>query len=1560
MRRATLLFALAATAWATEAVAKPLYITVPRAYGTDEPVVVDVAFSRRQPVELRVLRPKDVTKFVQSQANLRRAYEEPKLEINTGRYLARGLNALRSPANDLLSAIDPELRRALAVDLPERQPVGRGGTRLADGPEHLVDIPANTTLVERRWLDLELGGAEMEFSVPGFDGWGSRGEFEQRTVSLGKMTPGLYVLQIVQGRVEGQVLAVVSDLSVQVKQTDGEVLVRVAGRDQKPRPDAEVAVFSAAGAGPKGTTNQRGEATLATDEPKLVVLAKVGEDVAVVDTDFYSTLAISPDVFIYTDRPIYKPGHTASFRGILRQPDSFLSRLFAPRNRRVNVTVMSEGGDTASTIALVDAYGTFEGTIKAPGRTTGVLTFVASIDERPYQAEARIQDYVKPTFYLEVRSERETVRPGETLRATIRARRYAGGAPKNTKYDFTLSRTILDTPAWVDDAGLGSEGSAVTYGSVSTTEGSLSIPERIYSSAEARGASYDAWSTAPSFDANGEATIEIPVPALAADDAEQPFRYVLSVKAMDDQDSEASKSKPFFFSPTEVLGTPRSSTKVIMTGAEAKLAVRSTKPSGAVYESAKGRVRFALEKANGTREEVSKATFTTDLDGVWRGTYPKSGVGRLIAEVELDDADGKTWKGDTSILVAGRDGEAIVEVPVLTTESLGGTLELGDTAEVVALLPSDWGPGGTNHGFVWLTLQGTKIFDTKMVEFDGRTLVYAFPIEGRYGSAVYASVAYPSRSGRWEERVVPFTIVPKERALRVTIEAMKREAQPLSQQSVEIVVTDHEGRGVEASVSVGVVDKAIYALQQEFRPNVLEFFYPIVRNNVTSFFSLDFAGYGYGETIAMMHRGMQAHAFASIKPPTLEEKEDTAYWNPKIVTGKDGRATVRFRLPGNQTLWTITAVAADDSGRFGEATSEFATRGKVSVVTSVPQFLRNGDSATGSVRVAKNDKAQVDALDVVWSTSGAVKAQQGSPKLALGDSTEAVTPIVLEANALGTATVETKVRGGDLDVSDAKRVAVRPATIEQTESSERFGGGDLLITPPEGATVSDVELELLPTSVAVSLANLRDLLAYPYGCLEQRVATTIPNVAVYQTLETADAMSTLDPASRALLSEARSRAVRGVAQILDLALPGGGFTWFNGYETPSVELTLIALDGLAYARTAGLVRTAEPGVTKSLRWLESQRIDAPELAAMQTYVLARWGGKKYAPRVRALLAAGPSGSAHVDALAVLAAHASEVDKESESKDAITAFGETVFEALSVIETERFDGEAYWRFPLRSVGLGALLGHAAYVAGRSPDAIRERLRGVVARSLSAPTFDRSTFLLHSQWLLQHEASRAKAAMPKVTADKGAVAAAVSRGLGSVHRLDAGARRVVIGDFDGVARLVARVAVPGATAAAQANGMSIRRRYFTLSADGAKLPVESGSSVTVGDEIYVELTLDADGDESLRGRRSAYYVVNDEVPAGFVVLQEDKSFRGAPYVLPLDHESLRRRTFSPERATWFFEEPVWWSASTRTIGYVMRAQFAGEFVAPPATIEDMYGPAIGGRSQGTSLTVNPRGS
>ena len=232
-----------------------------------------------------------------------------------------------------------------------------------------------------------------------------------------------------------------------------------------------------------------------------------------------------------------------------------------------------------------------------------------------------------------------------------------------------------------------------------------------------------------------------------------------------------------------------------------------------------------------------------------------------------------------------------------------------------------------------------------------------------------------------------------------------------------------------------------------------------------------------------------------------------------------------------------------------------------------------------------------------------------------------------------------------------------------------------------------------------------------------------------------------------------------------------------------------------------------------------------------------------------------------------------------------------------------------------------------------------------------TFDRSTAILQSLWLVEQDAKTMRA-MPPPQVD--AAVKLVPRGLGLAADFPPGVTRVKVASFDGVATLRARIRVPAAATQAVRSGMALERRYFAIRS-GAVVPLGADASVAQGEEVYVELRIDAHESDQARSSRSAYYVIDDPVPAGFTPLVEDKAFRGAPLNLPLSHDALKRRALSPEHATFFFQEPAWWSDSPRVIGYVMRAQFEGKFTAPPATAEDMYVASIKARTQPAVLSV-----
>jgi uncharacterized protein YfaS (alpha-2-macroglobulin family) len=969
-------------------------------------------------------------------------------------------------------------------------------------------------------------------------------------------------------------------------------------------------------------------------------------------------------------------------------------------------------------------------------------------------------------------------------------------------------------------------------------------------------------------------------------------------------------------------------------------------------------VEFVLRQASGTEKTLKKESFTTDGAGVWRGTLPTASVGTVIARVTLTDKAQHPWQGEESAIVVGEKGEPVARVGNLTLQALGGALEPGETAELVALFPDSWGAGGKSSGQVWVTLSGAGIFGTRLLEVSGTTLVHRFPIERRFGSAVYASISYPTHAGRWEERTTAFRIVPKERTLTVSIEPQKAEAPPLGEQSINLTVTDSAGKGVVAQLSVGVVDKAVYAVQSEFRPGVLDFFYPLTRNNVATFQSAEFQGYGYGESLARALSALPRSPFAAIKPPTRkpnEKERDTALWEPAVVTDRDGHARVTFTLPSNQTLWTVTAVAADAEGRFGEGTGEFASRGAVNLVASLPQFLREGDEAQGSLRVASNTGSV--HYDASVSSSGAFSAEAAPVSFDLKAGEERLLPVSLRGTAPGSGKVSFKLIGGKENLADARSFTVRPGSIEESVSVSAWNGGDLTLPLPPGAQVQSVELSLQPTTVEVALANMEDLLEYPYGCLEQLVSTTVPNVALYRTLERSGALTQLDPGSRALLGEAQSRAAQGIQRILNLEVKGGGFTWFGGYSTPSPALTLIALDGLAYAVDAELVPRDEPRLRESMDYLA--RLDGlpTELEATRAYVLARLAGPKEAPRVRAMVGKITPGDPYQVALAVLAAEAAGVAQEPAFKAQVQALSEEAdrdFIAQSAYEPS---AEQFWQYPLRRVGASAVLAHAASFSGHLDIAdARRRIVTVLANRESLSTFDRSTVILHSLWLIERDARELKQLAPPAVDASGEKIVLAPRALGLAGSVPAKVTHVSVAHFDGVATLKAVVRTPLASVSAEAKGMSLARTYFALRQDQL-VPLKDGDAITQGEDLYVELTLDAHDGDAAHSLRSAYYVVEDGVPAGFVPLIEDKTYRGAPYHLPLEHTTLKRRALSPERATFFFEEPTWWSDTPHKFGYVLRAQFPGTFSAPPATVTDMYAATIHGRSAAARLKISP---
>ena len=70
---------------------------------------------------------------------------------------------------------------------------------------------------------------------------------------------------------------------------------------------------------------------------------------------------------------------------------------------------------------------------------------------------------------------------------------------------------------------------------------------------------------------------------------------------------------------------------------------------------------------------------------------------------------------------------------------------------------------------------------------------------------------------------------------------------------------------------------------------------------------------------------------------------ETAYWNPSITTGKDGRATVTFAVPERSTAWRLLAKGITTDTLAGEATESLVVKKELFGQLKLPQSITDGD-----------------------------------------------------------------------------------------------------------------------------------------------------------------------------------------------------------------------------------------------------------------------------------------------------------------------------------------------------------------------------------------------------------------------------------------------------------------------------------------------------------------------------------------------------------------------------------------------------------------------------------------
>jgi hypothetical protein len=1474
----------------------------------------------------------------------------------------------------------------------------------------LYEPPAGFEMVREIAVDVRRGGTTAGDSWWWFfDELGDGSGFSVRDVNLGRLPSGLYMVQVLQGDQEAQALLQVSELSVQVKQSSREIVVRSIDRDGKAVGGASVEYRDERGkwSSLPGVTGSDGALLYRhpQDLPgKLIIRVRdAAGNSAYADTDFLPTKAASQSMFVMTDRPIFRPGDTVSFKGFLRGKE---------QGRMVSDAASLAGG-TALSVSLAKAgvrsslqarqlqhstFGTLSGAFDlGDAEDPGLYSVVAQVGTQPYAGELRVRDYVKPTYYLEMVEREGLLRPGETLKYKIRARRYAGGVPAGARYEVFVYRKKYEVPKFVEEAGAGfSTGSDYFGGTQSAT--ALTQPQRVYSSIEARtpaGQSVDpaTWSSAAEFDAQGEASGEISLPPLPKDAAKEEWTYTILFRAMDRDGATSVLSENFHQTVAEGVLSARFSSSIVEPGQKGTtFTVRATTPDGDPLGEVEGEVQFTLSTFSG-QFSTKIAAFKTDAAGyAVVPVSPYDNIGLLKGIAIARSRSGRVWPEESraepqELIVVKGEGESVrsgSDVSLYTSRSV---LSPGEKVKVYALLPDSWGT--KNKGAIWRTTAGESVFATSSIAAEGRSLVFESEAKGEFGTGYFETISVPMPDGKFRDSTMAFRIIPNQQRLSIDVHPERDVGEPMKPFEVRASVKRFDGspaRGVE--VSLAVVDRAVYAVQPEFRPGIFDFFFPLPRLNVMTFYSDELQGYGYADKIRKPNFSLTA--IKSQAKLSKRSVRDTAGWFPHLVTDENGVVSATVNMPSNLTEWLVTAVAVGTDGECGEGLGRFRTAVDVEIEPRTPQFMRRGDVVVAPVGL-RNQTDQGIKLDV----EGQIERKEGAQRV-LEEKDVAVSARDVQSRSVRLSTegvsdslllsfVSSVPSGLKAGGPREFEVPVSETVLRSVFSAATRDTASVAFSVPDGSTADALSLVATRGALGIALSRARELVSYPYGCAEQLSHSTYPNLVLLELASKVPGLELRMADLTRLISRARENASSGMQKLMSYQKGDGGFVLWPSDAATSPSVTLMVHEVLSQASDLG-IEAASALLNKSSQWFNEHGKDV-QWAPWQLVRLA-----KYAPYTELTSRLGSfvvSTNGKKDAtlgelvygLAVLQYHremtwhrffqevpnAPQIEASME-RSLVTLLGSHSLDQVTFAQQD-FSTESLGFTPSRTVLLGDTLLVLRQMKN-PPVALIEKLQRRLLDDLGEGGL----------WSPLDAALVINALKPTIVAeiDEQAGSEGEPVEVQDAHGTVIGLAKPIVGGYAATfdrsslegknlsqislqapARDLTVVgdltlATPYAGLEARGDGISITRTLLRVTARGAEV-LSADSNLSPGDVVVSKLDVSRPAGKGWWSNRSPsdWFVVQDGIPSIAEGIDDDRTVLADAKLVPPDGtwwSSVKETLRYPDRT----ERTMRLAQGGSMTSYsVWRIAYQGEAVVPPGRIFNMYLKGLEGSTSATRV-------
>jgi uncharacterized protein YfaS (alpha-2-macroglobulin family) len=1451
-------------------------------------------------------------------------------------------------------------------------------------------------------------------------GWRERlppldNEYDRRSIPLGQREPGVYLVEAVNGDLRAFSVAIVTDLTMIEKTSrDGQLMVYAVNRQTgAPRAGVQVQVVEGENTLTTGTTDNQGilrtkvarketaakaggedaeegggegEGGESADEessPSYLVMATERENFAISDLDSYIFGGYGGESdnltsYIYTDRPVYRPNQKVYFKGILRLLGE---RGYQTPGGAVTLSVEdTNGGKLFEREVTLSSRGTFSGEVDIPEDAPLGTYNVKALTAAGATASGYfdVQEYKKPEFKVAVAAPQRFAPTGSQVRFNVSAR-YFFGSPvtradvKYYIYRERYSHYFADPEGDpIDDFGVESEEEPGGY------DGGGDYGDSMVKEGEGK------------LDAQGNFQVDFTVPQ-PSERERWDYTYRLEAQVTDASRRMMQSSAEFVGTRGSVVADATTDRYVYYQGDTARILVRTRD-----YEGREVAAGVTLTFVENTWEKIEKndygykyfeyklrerdlstANVQTNAQGEAAFDYRIEQPGNIQIKTTVwengkavTSMGGALWVADRGQQFSDysyQESEAVKLVPDKKS------YKAGETAHVLALLPTD-------KAHLLVTTELLSVMSVRQISVAGRAVVIDVPIEARHAPNFFLDVSYV-KNGEMYSASASLVVPPRDRLLKVEIIPNKREFKPRETASYTVSAQNGDGSpAAGAEVSFGVVDEAIYSIAPDNAGDIRKQFYAQRYNEVNTTLAVNYYFTGYaGKNAIRLAANRRAHQLADFKndgdfvePMIRKIFKDTAYWQPSVVTGADGKANVKVELPDNLTTWRATARAVTADTRVGAATTKIVERKDVIVRLATPRFLTSGDAVILS-GIAHNYLNADKTTQISLSVSGAQLLDPPAQTVTIPKNGEHRINWRVSAQQTGDVTLLAKaLTDTDSDAVELK-IPIVPRGLKQTmgEAATLSGDGDaertITLNLPNNADprARTLRIEAAPSVASTLFGALDYLTGYPYGCVEQTMSQFLPTVVVANTLRDVEQASIRDT------NNINKKVQKGLTRLYNFQHEDGGWGWWKDDPTDP-WMTAYVIDGLTMASRAGY--QTDDARVQSGRGKLSGLLDAGknddgreigiETRAYMVYALNASGGVnpryiedlitnrgRLQPYARALLALTLKGRGDARARAL----ASEIERSAAQSDF-----DAHWESRRNLEDFNEDNS----IEATALSIKALA-QIAPDSGVLPKAVRwtvaSRKRGyywVSTRQTAFVIFGLTDYLKVSKELSPDYALEVYVNNEQVLAEQvtGAQAAGAKSFVVTRKNEQVGGATQVRFVKRGGGVLYASAALEYATndeqtAPQSTAALKITREYLRLRVeeDGEghlKWKTEPlAGELHSGDQIVSRLTIE--------GAPALYLLIEDPIPAGAEQV-ENVSGLDLNYTDRGWSDWYSAREFRDQRTAFFLN----FFDGKATFQYAMRVQEPGDFRIAPARVELMYQPTVQSNTASGKLSILDR--